>query len=380
MPTEKPGQEGNLGIGYGFDGHVNTDIQAAAQGVNGSTYLRIPFEFTQQQKDAMEGLQLNVKYDDAFVAYLWFENLNLPTEIARVNAPGTGAAFPIRILAHDEVASSDRDAAAASAFEAIDVSNRRQYLRVGTNYLIIQLLNDSAASDDLLFDVEVAYITESIALPDNVIEYTDPITITGNTVISTRNYDAATDEWSARAQASFFTSLPPIVISELNYNPSAPTEDEVAAGFIDNDEFEFIEFANVGSEAFDLNGARISDGITFRFRDSTILDAGERGVVVRNQEAFEQRYGTEINILGSWADSVDPIFSAKLNNDGERLVLDGPAGEPLMDFSYNDVWHPLTDGEGYTLTIVDPSASQETWGDAASWRCERSTRRNSRQQ
>ena len=43
--------------------------------MNGSTYLRIPIEFTQDQKDDLDGLRLNVKYDDAFVAYLWFNGL-----------------------------------------------------------------------------------------------------------------------------------------------------------------------------------------------------------------------------------------------------------------------------------------------------------------
>ena len=360
---------GNSGIGYGFGGNVNTDIQAEAQGVNSSTYLRIPFEMTQEQKDTLDGLQLNIKYDDAFVAYLWFDSLRIPVEIARSNAPGGGPVFPITILPFDAVANSDRDDALATAFDEVDITTRRQYARVGTNYLVVQLLNESTADDNLLFDVEVATLSERVVLPDNVIPYTDPIVVNENMEINARTYDATTDEWGSRRREVYFTSLPPIVVTELNYNPAPPTAAEQAAGITDDEAFEWVELMNIGSEPFDLNGVRFSEAIDFGFRESVVLGPGERGVAVRDLEAFEARYGNGINVLGSWEDPVLKQFSDKLNDDGEQIVLTGAVGEPLMDFTYNDVWHPLTDGQGYTLTLVNPNETDRTtWSNAASWR------------
>lgn len=360
--------DGNGGIGYGFAGDVTTDIQAEVQGVNASTYLRIPFEFTAEEKDVMTGARLNVNYDDGYIAYLWFDALNLPVEIGRKNVGGSSPAFPVSTKGYDESAIDDRAAGDATTAETLDFSNRRQYLNVGTNYLVIQLMNDTAASTDLLFDVELVYLTESIALPDNVMEYNGPITIDTNTELNVRTYDEAADEWGSRRRENYFIDLPPLVITELNYNPAPATATEIAAGFDDSEMFEWIELMNVGSDAFDLSGVRVGEAINFGFDDGASLAAGDRGVIVRNRAAFEARYGAGINVIGDWADPVDQIFSDKLSNDGEQITLTGAVNEPLLDFTYNDIWYPLTDGGGFSLTIVDPNAGRTTWNDASSWR------------
>ncbi len=367
--------DGNSGIGFGFPGLVNTDIRGDAQGTNATAYMRIPFEVTAEQKNSMTALTLNVRYEDGFAAYLWQSALNIPVEVTRQNAPGTTgtSGFPIFPAGFNAAALSDRNDALASDFVSIDISNRRANLAVGTNYLVLQALNDSAGDDTMLLDVELTYTTESIALPDNVIEYTEPITIDQNMIVITRSYDEPNEKWSSRSSQAYFVDLPPIVVSELNYNPTEPTQAEIDALYggvaadADNDDFEFIEIMNVGSEPYDLTGASITDGVNFTF-ESGSLAAGERGVVVRNQTAFEFRYGAGVNILGSWADPADPLASDKLNNDGEHILIQGPLGEPTMDFTYNDAWHPLTDGGGFTLVITDPNADPGTWGEASSWR------------
>ena len=367
--------DGNSGIGFGFPGLVNTDIQGAAQGTNATAYMRIPFEVTAEQKNNMTALTLNVRYDDGFAAYLWQHSLNIPVEVTRQNAPGnTGTSgFPIFPADYNAAALTDRDDALASDFVTIDISNRRANLRVGTNYLVLQALNNSTSDDSMLLDIEMTYTTESIVLPDNVIEYTDPITIDQNMVVIARTFDAATDKWSSRSSQTYFVDVPPIVVTELNYNPAAPTQDEIDALYggvaadADNDDFEFMEIMNVGSDPYDLTGVTIADGVNFTF-ESGSLAAGERGVIVRNQTAFEFRYGAGINILGSWGDPNNPASSDKLNNDGEHILIQGPLGEPTMDFTYNDAWYPLTDGGGFTLVIADPNANPGTWGEASSWR------------
>jgi hypothetical protein len=70
-------------------------------------------------------------------------------------------------------------------------------------------------------------------------------------------------------------------------------------------------------------------------------------VVVKDQQAFTARYGTDINIAGQ--------YSGLLANDGERIRLQDAVGQTILDFEYSDNWYDETDGRGYSLTIIDPA-------------------------
>jgi hypothetical protein len=91
-----------------------------------------------------------------------------------------------------------------------------------------------------------------------------------------------------------------------------------------------------------------------------LLNPGESIVVVHNLAAFISRYGTGIRVAGE--------FSGSLDNAGERLTLFGPLGEPILDFSYDPTWYPITDGGGFSLVAVDPTALPSAWGLAQNWR------------
>jgi len=99
-------------------------------------------------------------------------------------------------------------------------------------------------------------------------------------------------------------------------------------------------------------------GIEFAFPEWT-LAPGERVVVVADVAAFQQRYGTNHPVIGSYAGQFD--------NGGERLVLQGAFGEVIHDFTYSDLWHSATDGAGYSMVIPDPSQPREAWLTAAHW-------------
>src|SRR6185503_11882460 len=43
-------------------------------------------------------------------------------------------------------------------------------------------------------------------------------------------------------------------------------------------------------------------------------------------------------------------------------------GATIQDFSYSDSWQPSTDGKGFALNIINPSADPATWAMASSWR------------
>jgi hypothetical protein len=119
-------------------------------------------------------------------------------------------------------------------------------------------------------------------------------------------------------------------------------------GLRDANDYEFLEVRNIGSAPITLAGAQLSTGIEFTFTTNTRpLLPGENAVVVRNEEAFVERYGRSARIEGT--------FSGQLNNAGETLVFTGPWGEPLEAFTYDDAPFPTTDGQGRSLVRQFPS-------------------------
>ena len=138
-------------------------------------------------------------------------------------------------------------------------------------------------------------------------------------------------------------------ITELHYNP-APSSGS-----------EFIELKNIGTEPLDLGGVHFTDGITFTFAPQTILEGGRYIVVVRERPAFEAFYGRDVLTAGVFE-------SGGLNNAGEQLTLRDNAGIVIHDFRFDDSWVASTDGEGFSLTVVEDAAPPSSWGNASHWR------------
>ena len=176
-------------------------------------------------------------------------------------------------------------------------------------------------------------------------------------------YIATGDDWSAPVEAEYFVNplvtSGDVVITEMNYHPHDATPDELATQppldpeFEDND-FEFIEFMNVGGSTVNISGVNFTDAITFRF-DSHVLAPGERIVVVEDLEGFTARYGiggslegTGITVAGAWL--------GELNNKGEQATVAARDGSGLLDFAYDDDsgWPGRADGKGATLELIDP--------------------------
>lgn len=193
------------------------------------------------------------------------------------------------------------------------------------------------------------------------------ITITNNIRIFARSWNPAhqnltgprnppiSSPWSGPTTASFYTSIPPLRITEIMFNPPAPP----AGNTNDADNFEFIELLNVGPNTLNLQGYRLSGGIDFTFPNQS-LASGQYIVVVKNQAAFLSRYGAGPLIAG--------VYTNNLANNGDHLVLRGPLAEPILDFTFSDSWYPTADGEGFSLVIVNPLAATDTWSTKSSWR------------
>jgi hypothetical protein len=151
-------------------------------------------------------------------------------------------------------------------------------------------------------------------------------------------------------------------VTELMFDPPAPPP---GSAFTNNDDYEFIEFKNFGSAPIDLSGVHFTDAIDFTFRDVT-LNPGEVGVVVKNVDAFQSRYGTAIRILGSYESS-----TKRFANNAEHVGIADANGITIADFTYGvdpaQGWYPSTVGQGSSLVVVNPSVNSDL-SDPKSWR------------
>ena len=191
--------------------------------------------------------------------------------------------------------------------------------------------------------------------------YTGPITLDENTRVTARVRAASgptsISHWSAPATEVYVVTPTPLVITEIMYHPP----EGPAGSPYEDDDYEFIELLNRGDVPVDLSGVRMSDGVDFTFTEGTVLAAGSYAVLVRHLDAFKSRYTNwrDITILGAYAGA--------LENSGERLAIEGVLGETIVEVSYDRLWYPVTDGDGYSLSVIDAYDPRDPWNDKRSW-------------
>jgi hypothetical protein len=193
------------------------------------------------------------------------------------------------------------------------------------------------------------------AVSSSAITYSGGFTINKSTNLRARIYKSSTSKWSALNEAVY--TLPDVNqnlrITEIMYHP-LDTNDP------NDPNTEYIEMKNAGGSTINLNLARFTKGVDFTFGPNT-LTAGQHILVVRNKAAFETKYGTGRYIAGE--------YSGSLDNNGEKIRLKDANGTNILDFDYKDGWRSIVDGDGYSLTIINPADSNVNhWGKKDSWR------------
>jgi len=183
--------------------------------------------------------------------------------------------------------------------------------------------------------------------------YTRSITLTESTHVKARVRNGVT--WSALNETIF--AVGPVAeslrITEIMYNPPD-------TGQADDPNREFIELKNIGPVTLNLNLVRFADGIDFTF-PSVELAPDEYILVVKDLDAFTAQSGADSRIAGE--------YSGSLSNGGERIKLEDAVGQIIHDFSYQDNWYDVTDGEGFSLTIKDPTNPDlSQWDIKDGWR------------
>lgn len=155
--------------------------------------------------------------------------------------------------------------------------------------------------------------------------------------------------WSALNEATF--AVGPVAdnlrITEIMYHPQDPN-------------VEYVELQNIGSRTLNLNLVRFTNGIDFTFANVE-LAPGTYVLVVKNRAALEAEYGPGVNIAGQ--------YSGGLDNAGERIRLEDALGQVILDFRYEDSWYDITDGIGFSLTVIDAVGTDPAnWGQKSTWR------------
>jgi hypothetical protein len=177
------------------------------------------------------------------------------------------------------------------------------------------------------------------------------------------NNPPITSPWSGPAVGTYYLSnaIPPLRITEIMYHPPKPPSPDTR----DADLFEYLEFKNISATPLNVNRFRLRGGVDFDF-PNIILAAGQRCLLVADIAAFSSRYNTNgLIIAGIYGTNAT---DNRLGNGGDHLQLEGAAHEPILDFDYSDNWYPTTDGQGFSLQIVDENLPTSAWGLKSSWR------------
>lgn len=163
--------------------------------------------------------------------------------------------------------------------------------------------------------------------------------------------------------------LSEVVINEIMFHPLSG-----------NDADEYVELFNRGTNAVDLSGWRLADGLSFSFPANTAIAAGGCLVVARDAVHLRSLHPhlNAVNCLGD--------FGGSLSNGGERLALVRPetnvttndANGRVTTNTYavvvNEVnyldrsrWSRFADGGGSSLELIDAQADNRTmqnWADS----------------
>jgi len=147
-------------------------------------------------------------------------------------------------------------------------------------------------------------------------------------------------------------------VTELMYHPPAYPGDAFPA-----EDYEYLELKNIGPVAIDLTGVHFTNGIDFVFGPANLasLGAGQTIILARNPAAFAARYPAVVAPVFAYAGGL-------LENNGETVQIDDAVGEKVLEFTYSNAWYPMTDGNGFSLVIVDENAPFYTWNDREAWR------------
>lgn len=152
-------------------------------------------------------------------------------------------------------------------------------------------------------------------------------------------------------QACANISVPPLVISKINYHPSP-------SGSYESDSLEYIEITNNGNVAVNLTGIYFSQlGMSYQFPVNSTIAANAKIVLASSSATFKQFYG--VSPFGQ--------FTRCLSNKSQKLVLSDAFGNviDMVEYADNSPWPISADGDGSFLELVDLNSDNNV---ASNWK------------
>ncbi|MGO4905904.1 CotH kinase family protein [Flavobacterium sp. W20_MBD1_R3] len=146
-------------------------------------------------------------------------------------------------------------------------------------------------------------------------------------------------------------SLPPLVITKINYNP------KTSSSFPVSNDLEFIAIQNSSSRSVNLSGVYFRQlGLTYQFPYNSTMAANETIYLSSNSSAFQSKYG------------VVPFgqFTRNLSNKSQKIVLADADGNTIDSVEYFDAapWPTTPDGGGAYLKLISTALDNNV---ASSW-------------
>ncbi len=352
---------GHTPIGYG-EPFIATNL-GDMRGRYSTLYLRKTFEVA--NVNDLGNLVLEAKYDDG--VNIWINGIHAASGNTHSAELPYNATVDNRPENHN--------------FTNFFLGEPHDYLVSGTNVVAVQVINSYLSnSSDCFIDIRLSaeavsegaapaappnynskpgkYEIDAVWESEELADATErSIQIPATTVRVGRTYRVRcrmkdnADRWSHWSAPVQFVTGEPISagiidnlrITELMYNPADPPAEDGR----DNDEFEFVELTNTGDETLDLTDVSFTDGIAFDFGTGRVrnLAPGEFVLVVRNESAFQSRYGTALSAM------IAGEYAGKLSNGGERIILSDFWNGTVAEFIYNDTrgWPLSADGAGHSL-------------------------------
>lgn len=335
---------GTGGVGYedrpgdpvNYSNLIDTDVKATMYNVNATCYIRIPFTIDTKDLVALTNLTLNIRHDDGFIAY--------------INGVKVAADYADSVPAWNSSSSGSRDDSVCVNVRSIDISSHIKNLTSGSNILSIHGMNVSTGSSDFLITAELAATKSDVgSVAPTAIEYTGGFHFSQSTTLKSRVF-LTSGLWSALHEAVY--AVGPVAenlrVAEMMYHPTDPND-------------EFIELMNVGDQPINLNLVRFTKGVDFTFGADVLAD-GDRILVVRDQIEFMKQYPT-------FSGRIAGEYEGRLDDGGDKIRLRDALDTIIHEFTYKDGWYDITDGEGFSLTIIDPAAADPNlWDEKAGWR------------
>jgi hypothetical protein len=159
-----------------------------------------------------------------------------------------------------------------------------------------------------------------------------------------------------------------IVINELMYHPISND---------DNDQF--IELYNRGTNTVDLSGWKFVAGVNFTFAPGTVIASNGYLVVARNMTNLLAKYAnlnagnTRGDFGGALAHGGErvalamPEFDVTTNNQGEQITNTLEVVVDEVTYTDSGRWSKWSDGGGSSLELIDPRANHRlasNWADS----------------